>query len=150
MSALYWVLIGIGCFIGEAALPVFFFLWFGISALIVAAAAWLGLMSTLQQVMLFSLLAIPLVLASHTVFKKYLMRGSPGEHMRHNAEALAGKTALVLAPIQNHQAQGMVSLDGMEWSARSHLGDDIPAGVSVSVVSVDGVKLVVTPISAEE
>jgi len=46
--------------------------------------------------------------------------------------------------INNLEAQGVVKLSGMEWSARSADDSKIAAGEKVLVQSIDGVKLIVT------
>ena len=55
------------------------------------------------------------------------------------------------APIDNVQCCGQVTLNGMEWTARSaEDGGSIPEGTVVVVKAVDGVKLIVSPAGQEK
>ncbi len=61
-----------------------------------------------------------------------------------NVDSLIGKEGIVMQEINNLEAQGVVKLSGMEWSARSADDSKIAAGEKVLVQSIDGVKLIVT------
>lgn len=61
-----------------------------------------------------------------------------------NVDSLIGKEGIVKQEINNLEAQGVVKLSGMEWSARSADDSKIAAGEKVLVQSIDGVKLIVT------
>ena len=63
-------------------------------------------------------------------------------------DAVIGKVGITMMPIDNNMAQGKVKLEGMEWSARSTSGDEIPENVQVRIDRVEGVKLFVTPVEA--
>ena len=60
-----------------------------------------------------------------------------------NIDAIIGKTALVTEEIDNAKECGEVRVGGLCWSARSAEGDILPVGVQVTVLAVDGVKLIV-------
>ena len=61
-----------------------------------------------------------------------------------NTEALVGKSARVIADINNLKGEGQVVINGLEWTARS--SDDtiiFRTGDVVTVVGIEGVKLIV-------
>ena len=63
-----------------------------------------------------------------------------------NVDAVIGKQGIVTAKIDNAAQCGAVKVDGMEWSARSLIHEQIvEEGQLVTVESVDGVKLIVRP-----
>ena len=62
-----------------------------------------------------------------------------------NADRLIGQTALVTEAIDNLAAQGQVTVSGQVWSARSDGEEQIPAGARVTVLRIEGVKLIVRP-----
>ena len=62
-----------------------------------------------------------------------------------NADRYIGKTAVVVQPIDNEKAQGMVLVDNQKWTARSADGAPIPEGTKVTVAAIEGVKLIVEP-----
>ncbi len=66
------------------------------------------------------------------------------KHLMKNVDSLIGKEGIVKQEINNLEAQGVVKLSGMEWSARSADDSKIAAGEKVLVQSIDGVKLIVT------
>ncbi len=61
-----------------------------------------------------------------------------------NADRCIGQTAVVLEDIDNEHAQGMVSVGGVKWTARSTKGEYIGKDESVTVDKIEGVKLLVT------
>ena len=63
-----------------------------------------------------------------------------------NAGRLIGQTGTVVESIDNVAAVGQVKIQGNIWSARSQGGEGIPQGQEVSVVRIEGVKLIVKPL----
>ena len=60
-----------------------------------------------------------------------------------NADRVIGKTAVVTMEIDNLKGQGQVSIAGQSWTARSEDGCVIPAGKTVKVLRIEGVKVFV-------
>jgi membrane protein implicated in regulation of membrane protease activity len=63
-----------------------------------------------------------------------------------NADALIGQEALVTEAIDNLSGKGQVKLCGTVWSARSEDDAPIEATTKVTVLRIEGVKLIVRPI----
>lgn len=63
-----------------------------------------------------------------------------------NAGRLVGQTGVVIQEIRNLDAMGQVKIQGSVWSARSENGEVIPQDKTVSVLRIEGVKLIVKPL----
>ena len=58
-------------------------------------------------------------------------------------ESIVGKKCVVIEKIDNFVGSGLVKVNGQCWAARSAYDDDcFDAGESLSVVAIEGVKLV--------
>ena len=64
-----------------------------------------------------------------------------------NADMVLGQTCVVTQRIDNLAGNGAVSVGGKTWSARSETGEPIEEGALVTALSIQGVKLIVTPAS---
>lgn len=64
-----------------------------------------------------------------------------------NADMYIGKEGLVTEEINNLLAKGTIKVNGSVWSARSETdGNQIPEGTLVTVIRIEGVKLIVRPV----
>ena len=63
-----------------------------------------------------------------------------------NSGRLVGQTGVVVQEIRNLDAKGQVKIQGSVWSARSENGEVIPQDKKVSVLRIEGVKLIVKPL----
>ena len=80
-----------------------------------------------------------------------LMRPLAGKYMTPknvatNADRAIGKEAVVTEEIDNLKGQGAVAVCGVTWTARSDDDRVIPAGETVTVLRIEGVKLFVAPV----
>ena len=92
------------------------------------------------QIVLFGIVSVVLLIFTRPIATKYLNNRT----VKTNIEEIIGKTAKVLFTIDNINSTGYVSVDGMDWSARSY--DDsvtFAEGSLVTVIRVEGVKLIV-------
>ena len=71
-----------------------------------------------------------------------------------NADRVIGQPALVTEAISDRNQVGQVRVMGQTWSARSdgsartdETADEIPVGTEVRVLRIEGVKLIVTPLT---
>lgn len=60
-----------------------------------------------------------------------------------NAEGILGKEAIVTANIDNLKGTGQITLDGMDWTARTRDGQTIQKGSVVRILAIEGVKVIV-------
>lgn len=63
-----------------------------------------------------------------------------------NADRLIGKVGVVLSDIEDINSVGQVKVEGATWSAKSYLAP-ILKDSKVKVLAIEGVKLVVEPVS---
>ena len=119
--------------------------WFAVGCLAAVIAALLGA-SFGVQVGLFLVVSGALLALLRPFLKKYI---SP-TIQKTNVDSLIGKHCPVTEDIRDLQSQGQVQVNGMTWSARSTDGTDIPKGTVVKIERIEGVKLMVSPVSVPE
>nr|WP_288233300.1 NfeD family protein [uncultured Anaerostipes sp.] len=107
-------------------------IWFAVGSLAAAIGAGLGILAAAVSCIVF-VFARPWA-------QKYL--NSKTE--KTNAESLIGKTGIVKKRIINIKGQGMVYIQGMDWTARSADDEEIPEETEVIVEEIKGVKLIVS------
>lgn len=113
-------------------------IWFAIGALAAAFAAFLGAGISVQLIA-FAVISVVFLVFTAPVARKHFM----GQPEKTNIEGLVGMIGVVTDTIDNLKSEGTVSLNGLEWSARSENGESIEKDCRVSVVSISGVKLIV-------
>lgn len=143
LMALLWLAAMVVFILIEAATVSMVSLWFAAGAvggLIVSMCAgpvWL-------QLVVFLTISILLLALLRPLVRRYV---TP-KLTRTNADSVIGSEGYVTAPIDNRTASGSVKLGPMEWTARSTDGSQIPAGTLVRVDRIEGVKVLVTPVTA--
>ena len=143
---LLWLVVLIVCIVAEIATMGLITIWFAGGSLIGVLAAALGAPEWLQ-ITLFIVVSAVLLFLTRPLAVRYFNR----DRIRTNVESLVGRRVLVVADINNLQGTGDVTVNGLEWMARS--GDDlvhIPAGTEVEILAIQGVKLVVAPVKPSE
>ncbi len=120
-------------------------LWFAFGCLAAIIAALLGA-GLWVQVGLFAGVSAILLALLRPFLKKYIAPSI----QKTNVDTLIGKECPVTEDIRNLLSQGQVKVGGMVWSARSTDGKDIPKGTVVKIERVEGVKLMVSPVSVPE
>lgn len=114
-------------------------IWFAGGAL---AAALISIPETplVLQIVVFLVVSLLLLYFTRPIAVKYFNK----DRVRTNIEGMIGRQAIVVSEINNVEGIGQVNTGGMEWSARSSYNNIIlPAGTVVTVLGVDGVKLIV-------
>ena len=114
-------------------------IWFAGGAL---AAALVSLPGTpiVLQIIVFLVVSLVLLFFTRPVAVKYFNK----DRVRTNIESMIGRQAIVVSEINNVEGIGQVNTGGMEWSARSSYHNVVlPVGAVVTVLGVDGVKLIV-------
>ena len=126
-QALIWLVIFIVSIIIELATMGLATIWFAGGALIA---------------LIFAICGTPLWLFTRPIALKYFNNG----RTKTNADSLVGKIAIVSEEIDNIKGQGVVKVNGLEWSAKT-VSDEmvIPVGKKVIIQKIEGVKLIVIP-----
>ena len=120
-------------------------LWFAFGCVAAIIAALLGAGLWVQVGLFAGVSAILLGL-----LRPFLKRYIAPSIQKTNADSLIGKECPVTEEIRNLESQGQVKVGGMVWSARSTDGKDIPRGAVVKIERIEGVKLMVSPVSVQE
>lgn len=113
-------------------------IWFAGGALAAFIASLFGA-NLLVQIILFIVVSLLLLSLTRPLAVEFLNK----DRTRTNAESLLGRTAVVIQDIDNLKAQGQVSIDGQDWSARSVDEKTICKDAHVEIVEISGVKLMV-------
>lgn len=114
-------------------------IWFAGGALVAIIVAALGGPIWLQVLAAIIVSAV-LLFFTRPVAVKYFNR----DRERTNAESLVGRQAIVISEVNNLQGIGQVTINGMEWTARTIAdGQVIKPGEVVIIRGINGVKLLV-------
>ena len=145
-AAIFWFAAMLVFLVVEAACPVHLVsIWFAVGALAALVVSLLGGMLWLQ-ITLFCVVSGALLAALWPFIRKVL-----NPHLtKTNVDAVIGTQGVVTADIDNLNAVGQVKLNGMEWTARSTSGANIPAGTRIQVDRIEGVKAFVSPAEVTE
>ena len=134
----HWWLLAVVLFIIELVLPGTFFLWMGVSALIVGGlAALFPAMETAVELITFALLSVVTVVAWKTYQSKHPSKtGHPT--LNQGGAQYIGRVIRLSHPIVN--GFGKEKVGASFWTIR---GVDADAGVKVKIVAMDSTVLVV-------
>ena len=129
----YWLIAGVVMIIVEILSPTAYFLWMGISAIVVGLLLFaLPEISLLIQAIIFGVLSM----VSLLIYKRY-KKANPIEKdvpkLNRRGEQYVGRIFTLDEAIIN--GVGKVKVDDSSWKVK---GTDMPAGTKVKVVSVDG------------
>lgn len=124
----------------EGANPQLVSIWFAGGALVSMIVSFFDVSVQIQIIVFVFSSAVLLALTRPLIKKKIIVRNS-----KTNSDSNIGKTGIVTAKIDNYHAKGLVQLAGLSWSARSADDSVIPEGEFVTVVRIEGVKLIVSP-----
>lgn len=139
-----WLIIAGVCFILEIATVGFLIFWFALAALITAFLS-LFIKSIVAQTAIFVVLSAAFIFLTRPLAKKLNKK----DNIVTNANSIIGKEATVIKEI-NSNSIGQVKIGGDVWSAICNYQDvTIPVGSKVSISRIDGVKVIVEPISFE-
>ena len=137
--SIVWVVIMVVFLVVEAATAGLTCIWFAIGALAALIAALFGAPIWLQLVWFFVVSVVTLYFTRPLVLKYVNSRSQPT-----NADMVIGKEALVTEAIANVESAGAVAVGGKVWTARSENGEPIEVGSIVTVLRIEGVKLIVS------
>ncbi len=137
-SSIVWLIILAVMIVIEIATLGLTTIWFGIGAIGAAIVSWMGY-GIWIQLAVFAVLSVIAMALCRPFAVRYLNK----DKEKTNVEDVIGKTVVVSRQIDNEMASGEVKLNGIEWTARSEDGRVIPENERVTVVAVEGVKLIV-------
>lgn len=133
----YWIIAGLLLIgIDILILPGSFFLWVGLSAIIVGGVTFFIPLSFGGQLLIFSPLALIITWAGKSYVKKSIHSDAP--FLNRRSDQLIGASLVLTRPIVAGHAQ--ISMGDSVWNVR---GPDLPAGHSVIIKAVEGNTLIV-------
>lgn len=141
---LVWILIAVIFATIEALTLGLTTIWFSVGALAASLIALIGGPIPLQLAV-FLAVSIILLYFTRPLAEKRLKVG----HEKNSLEQIIGQTALVTKDILPHST-GQAKLNGQIWTAVSADHQVMEKGKEVTVVRIEGVKLVVSPKKGEE
>lgn len=133
----FWIAVMVLAVVAESMTTALVAIWFMPSAIISMILAFFKVPVPVQAIVFLAVSTL-LIVFSRTIFKKTVA----AHQVATNANAVIGETAIVTDRICNIENKGLVKVRGQVWSARSADGNDIEAGELVSVISIEGVKLI--------
>lgn len=120
-------------------------IWFAIGAAVSLVAAMLDA-PFWAQIVLFFVVSIVCMLLLRPMAKK----GLQPKFQPTNADRVVGKEAVVTETVDNLRGQGLVSVGGNVWTARSENDLVLPEGSRVTILRIEGVKVFVRPLEEPE
>lgn len=133
-----WIAVIVFSVLTEALTASLVAIWFVPPALVAMALAFCKVSLTLQ-VIVFLLCSVLFIAFSRIIFKNTLLRKEP---VHTNADSVIGEKAIITERVCNIENKGLARVRGQIWSARSADGEDLEVGEIVSVISIQGVKLI--------
>ncbi len=133
-----WVAIMIVFAAVELVTPQLVCIWFAIGSLGALIAASLNKPLWLQ-VLIFIVVSVIMICVTRPLYRKFIKT----KLVPTNADRIIGETAVVTETIDNLEAKGTVRVQGQVWTARSENGEIIPENTRVTVIRIEGVKLIV-------
>ncbi len=91
------------------------------------------------QVLVFVVVSVVLLALTRKISKRILKYNV----VPTNADRCIGQQAVVTEGINNLLGKGQVNIKGAIWTARAEKDEEIPEGTLVSVVRIEGVKVIV-------
>lgn len=128
----------------EAATVGLVSLWFAVGALAALIVAVFS-DSILLQIGVFLVGSVATLVIVRPLARKYVN----GRRVPTNADRVIGQAGVVVREIDSVTGQGQVELAGQMWSAKGEGEGVIPTGTRVTVLSIEGVKVLVRPAPAQ-
>ncbi len=133
-----WVAIMIIFAAVELVTPQLVCIWFAVGSLGALIAASLNA-SLWLQILIFILVSVIMIFVTRPLYRKFIKT----KLVPTNADRIIGETAVVTETVDNLEAKGTVKVQGQVWTARSENGEIIPENTRVTVIRIEGVKLIV-------
>ena len=144
IPSICWLAAFIVLVLVEAATVGLVSLWFALGALAALLTSfWVN--SIWVQLGVFLAVSLVTLLVIRPLARRYI---TPRQ-VATNADRAVGAEGIVTQAIDNLKASGQVSVQGSVWTARAQGDVFIPAGTTVKVLRIEGVKLIVSPVREE-
>ena len=141
----FWIVAAVVFLIVEVISAALCSLWFVVGAVVALVLAALGV-SLGVQIGVFLVVSAVCFAVLYPRVKKLLGKNRQPT----NADMVIGQECVVTQRIDNLAGTGAVSVGGKTWTARTADGQVVEPGAIVIAGSIQGVKLIVTPVNAPE
>jgi membrane protein implicated in regulation of membrane protease activity len=145
-----WIWLGAAALFAVAELAVpgtFFMISFAAGAAAAAISAFLGVDVAISWIVFIGVTAVALALL--LPLARRIDRNHQPAGRGEGADRWVGRRAVVISEIPTGvHSTGMVRIEREEWRAESIDGTSLPVGTEVSVLRVDGTRLVVSPLES--
>lgn len=135
-----WLVLALAFTLIETATTTFFIFWFGVGAAAAALAAYLGAHFVVQMLVF---LAVSLIFVGAT---RPFARRVQQSRVKTNVDAIVGRSGIALDRLDGHGGTGLVKVGGETWTAVTAEDAPVEKGQRITVLGVDGVKLIVRPL----
>ncbi len=135
-----WLSVLVFSVVAEAATADLIAIWFFPGALIAMILSLCGA-PVAVQLPVFLGTGLVLIFCTRPFCRKFLKE----KNSKTNTDMLIGAECLVTEKIDNLHEQGEVKVGGLRWSARAEKDETVPVGALVTVLRIEGVKLIVKP-----
>lgn len=141
-----WLILAGVFVIAEIATVGFLIFWLSLGSLCAMVTSFFT-DNLVIQTAVFVITSALFILCTRHLAKKL---GKTDNNLTTNAFSIIGKKAIVVKEINPTLGVGQIKVDGQVWSAKSNGEEIISEGTEVSILSIDGVKAVVTADSKVE
>lgn len=135
-----WLIICGICLVIEIITTSFLGFWFAVGALIALLVS-LVTDNIVVQTVVFVISSSILTFSTKPLLKKIL---NNNEKVETNAYSIIGKKALVTQEINSASGTGQIKVGTEIWSAKNSDDEIIPKDSEVEIISIDGVKAIVS------
>ena len=118
--------------------------WFAIAASIMVFLSFFKIPLSVQILIFLAISAVLLIFTRPVAIKRFKVGRE-----KTNVDSLIGKRVLVTKTISEFE-KGEVKINGLIWAARSEQNTEIVEGTKCEVLRIEGVQLIVRPLSEEE
>lgn len=139
IQVLIWFLIAILAGIFEVITVDLVSIWIAVGALVAMVLAWLDYSITIQLIAVL-VVSVSLGIITRPICKK-LLRGNV---LATNSDRLIGKTGVITKSFSN-DGRGEIKIVGEYWTCTSKQNHTYSEGDQVTVLAIEGVKLIVVP-----
>lgn len=137
----FWLIAAGIFFVAEIFTAGFLIFWLGISALIAMIISFITT-DLIIQTTFFVVFSVILMFATRPFINKFFHT----ESIKTNAFSIIGKKGIVIKDINSINSTGQIKVNGEVWSAEDLNGQNIPKDSEIEVVSINGVKAIVSAI----
>lgn len=135
-----WLAVLVASVVMEAVTADLIAIWFFPGALIAMVLSLCRVPAPVQPAVFLGT-GLILIFCTRPFCRKFLKE----KNAKTNTDILIGAECLVTEEIDNLRERGEVKVGGLRWSARTECEGTVPVGTLVTVLKIQGVKLIVEP-----